>query len=525
MAAATRSTLPRRQIVLIVIDGWGLAPDGPANAIALADTPTMDRLWAEYPHTSVEASGEDLGLPAGQIGSSEVGHLNIGAGYPVLQDLPHIDREIASGEFFENPALVGAVEHVRAGLDRPEPDRPTLHLMGLYSDGGVHSTAKHCVALVDLARQHGVEDVRIHAYLDGRDVAPRSALDDLTALDDALTSRPGARVATVIGRYYAMDRDTRWDRTAAAYGALVHGRGEQADSALDAVRASYADDVSDEFVEPTVIGDPAEGRIEAGDAVIFFNFRADRARQLTQAFVAPDFEGFERGARLDGLHVVTFSEYEADLPVSGVAFPHSLVEVPLARAVADAGLRQLHVAETEKYAHVTYFLNGGHEEPFGGEDRALVPSPNVATYDLDPEMSAAGVTEKAIEGMRAGYDFVVLNYANPDMVGHTGVLDATIVAVAAVDRGIGEIFAAAEERGAVVVVTADHGNAEEMVDPDTGEPKTAHTTNPVPVIVYGAPEVTGLRDGGILSDVAPTILDLLGLEIPSAMVARSLVVR
>ena len=525
MAAGERAGSSRRQVVLIVIDGWGVAPDGPSNAIRLAKTPTMDRLWSTSPRTTVAASGEDVGLPAGQIGNSEVGHLNIGAGYPVLQDLPRIDHEIQTGAFFENSALVGAVEHVRAGADMPPGERPSLHLMGLYSDGGVHSHAGHALALVDLARRHGVEDVQLHTCLDGRDVPPRQALYDLTALDRALAERPGTRVATVIGRYFAMDRDKRWDRTAAAYDALTLGKGERADSAPDAVRASYAADVGDEFVKPTIVGDPSVGRIKSGDAVIFFNFRADRARQLTQAFVLPDFADFERATWPRPLHFVTFAEYEANLPVAAVAFPPTLVEEPLARVVADAGLRQVHVAETEKYAHVTYFLNGGHESPFPGEDRVMVPSPKVATYDLQPKMSAAGVTAKAVEGLRVGYDFVALNYANPDMVGHTGVLDAAIVAVETVDQGLGEILREAEAAEAVVLITADHGNAEEMVDPETGQPKTAHTTNPVPLIVVGAPDVTALRDGGRLSDVAPTVLDVLGLPKPAAMTARSLLVR
>ncbi|MDP8921943.1 MAG: 2,3-bisphosphoglycerate-independent phosphoglycerate mutase [Chloroflexota bacterium] len=525
MAAGEHAGSSRRQVILIVIDGWGIAPDGPANAISLAQTPIMDRLQATSPYTSVATSGQDVGLPAGQIGNSEVGHLNIGAGYPVLQDLPRIDREIETGTFFENAALVGAVEHVRAGAGNPPDERPTLHLMGLYSEGGVHSHAGHCLALVGLARRRGLDEVQIHTFLDGRDVPPRQALEDLTALDRALAERPGARVATVIGRYFAMDRDKRWDRTAAAYNALVLGEGERADSASDAVRMAYVGDVGDEFVKPTIVGIPTTGRIKSGDAVIFFNFRADRARQLTRAFVLPDFDGFERRAWPHPLHFVTFADYEADLPVTAVAFPPTLVEAPLARVVAEAGLRQLHVAETEKYAHVTYFLNGGHEAPFPGEDRVLVPSPKVATYDLQPEMSAAGVTAQAIEGLRAGYDFIVLNYANPDMVGHTGVLDAAVVAVETVDRGIGEIVRAAEEARAVVVVTADHGNAEEMIDPETGQPKTAHTTNPVPVIVVGAREVAGLRAGGRLSDVAPTVLDLLGLPTPAEMTAQSLLVR
>jgi len=515
-------------LVLIVLDGWGCAPPGPSNALTVAQTPTMDRLWKTCPHTTVEASGAAVGLPAGQIGNSEVGHINIGAGYTVLQDLPRIDYEIENGRFFENRALVGAVEYVRMArgrLPRHPAARPiALHLMGLYSDGGVHSHAGHCLALVELARRHEVTDVQIHTFLDGRDVPPRQALEDLERLEEALAGQGSARVATVIGRYYAMDRDRRWDRTAAAYLALVLGKGERADSATEAVRRAYAQDVGDEFVRPTIIGDPAAGRIHDDDAVIFFNFRADRARQLTRAFVAPDFDAFERPSWPHPLYFVTFARYEDDMPVTAVAFPPTLVEAPLAKVMADAGLRQLHVAETEKYAHVTYFLNGGWETPFEGEDRALVASPKVATYDLQPEMSAQGVAERAAAGIRDGYDFVAVNFANPDMVGHSGVMEAAVRAAEKVDQAVGLVVSAALEAGGVAIVTADHGNAEEMIDPQTGEPKTAHTTNPVPVIVAGARGVEALRSGGRLSDVAPTALELLGLPPPPAMTAASLLV-
>ena len=520
--ARSESTAPgTRPLVLIVIDGWGLAADGPSNAITLAKTPTMDRLWAECPHTSVEASGTFVGLPEGQIGNSEVGHLNIGAGYTVLQDLPRIDHEIESGTFFKNEALVGAVEHVK-NSEAVDGRKPRLHLMGLFSDGGVHSHASHALALVDLAKRHEVEDVQLHLFLDGRDVPPRQALDDLKAFEPKLAEFGNARSATISGRYYAMDRDKRWDRTAQAYRALVSDDGEHADSAQAAVQQSYDADKGDEFVKPTIVGDAEDGRIHAGDAVIFFNFRADRARQLTRAFVLPDFDSFERPVWPHPLHYVTFAEYESDLPVSGIAFPATLVETPLAKVVADAGLNQLHVAETEKYAHVTYFLNGGHEKAFKQEDRELVPSPQVATYDLEPKMSAAGVADKTIDGIKAGYRFIALNFANPDMVGHTGVLDAAIVAVEAVDEAIGRISEAARAAGYCMVVTADHGNAEEMID-ERGRPKTAHTTNPVPVIVEGADEVQSLATGGKLADVAPTVLELLGLKAPAGMTAHSLI--
>jgi 2,3-bisphosphoglycerate-independent phosphoglycerate mutase len=513
---------PTRPLVLIVIDGWGIAPDGPSNAVSLANTPIMDGLWEHAPHTTVEASGVHVGLPEGQIGNSEVGHLNIGAGYTVLQDLPRIDHEIETGAFFENPALVGAVEHAKKGAANADGRPPRLHLMGLFSDGGVHSHASHALALVDLAKRHGVEDVQLHLFLDGRDVPPRQALTDLEAFEPKLAEFGNARIATVMGRYYAMDRDKRWDRNEKAYRALVMGEGERADSAIEAVKQSYAADVGDEFVKPTIVGDPKKGTIESGDAVIFFNFRADRARQITRALVDPDFDGFERQEWPHPLHVVTFAEYESGLPVTAVAFPATLVETPLAKVVSDAGLKQLHVAETEKYAHVTYFLNGGHEEAFPNEDRKLVPSPKVATYDLEPKMSAEGVADETIEGIEAGYPFVALNFANPDMVGHTGVLDAAVTAVETVDTAIGRIAEAARKAGGVLVVTADHGNAEEMVD-EQGRPKTAHTTRPVPVIVDGADEVKALRPGGRLSDVAPTVLELLGLRAPPDMTATSLI--
>jgi 2,3-bisphosphoglycerate-independent phosphoglycerate mutase len=515
-----------RPLVLIVIDGWGIAPDGPANAISLAKTPVMDELWQRAPHTTVEASGVHVGLPEGQIGNSEVGHLNIGAGYTVLQDLPRIDDEIVSGAFFENEALVGAVEHVKKGAAKADERSPRLHLMGLYSDGGVHSHAAHVLALVDLAKRHAVNNVQVHTFLDGRDVPPRQALDDLERLERDLAERGNAQIATVMGRYFAMDRDKRWDRNEKAYRALVLGEGEHAGSATEAVKQSYDANVGDEFVKPTVIdnpgGDPEEGRIQSGDAVIFFNFRADRARQITRAFVADEFDGFERPERPQTLHFVTFGEYESGLPVTAVAFPPTLVETPLAKVVSDAGLCQLHVAETEKYAHVTYFLNGGHEDAFPNEDRGLVPSPKVATYDLEPEMSAEGVADEVIKGIEAGYPFVALNFANPDMVGHTGVLEAAITAVETVDTAIGRIVEATKQVGGIVVVTADHGNAEEMVD-EQGRPKTAHTTRPVPVIVVGADEVKTMRSGGRLSDVAPTVLELLGLDTPSTMTAKTLI--
>jgi 2,3-bisphosphoglycerate-independent phosphoglycerate mutase len=514
-----------RPCVLIILDGWGMGPPGPGNAIALARTPVMDGLWAGSPHSVLAASGLAVGLPEGQIGNSEVGHLNLGAGYRVLQELPRIDEEIDSGRFFENPALTGAVDRAKEG-------GKTLHLLGLFSYGGVHSHARHLYALLELVARRGLRRVSVHCFLDGRDTPPKQALQDLPHLEEALARNgPGGRIATISGRYYAMDRDRRWDRTALAYRALVEGEGERAPSAEEAVRRAYAADQTDEFIRPTVIsveggpgraGGPAPA-IGDGDSVIWFNFRADRARQLCQALLLPDFDGFDRRRRPTDLCYVTFTQYATDLPVTAVAFPPQLVEWPMARVVSEAGLRQCHLAETEKYAHVTYFFNGGREEPFPGEDRVLVPSPKVATYDLQPEMSAAGVAGAAVERIAGGdYAFVVLNFANGDMVGHTGVLEAAVRAAEVVDGVVGEVVRAALDAGGCAAVTADHGNAEEMIDPETGGPMTAHTTNGVPFVLAGAPEGTRLRERGALKDVAPTLLRLMDLPVPEAMAGSGL---
>ena len=509
--------MPTRPCVLIVLDGWGLAPPGPGNAIATADTPVLDRLWQDSPHSTLAAAGRAVGLPEGQIGNSEVGHLNLGAGFRVVQELPRIDEAIESGRFFENPALIGAVDFARdAGK--------TLHLLGLFSYGGVHSHATHLYALLDLAAQRGLRRVAVHAFLDGRDTPPKQALEDLPSLQEALRRTGAGRIATVTGRYYAMDRDKRWDRTERAYRALVGGAGERARSADEAVRRAYAAGQTDEFVLPTVIEPESAGGagpaavIGDGDAVLWFNFRADRARQLSEALLLPDFDGFDRGQRPLPLHFVTLTRYATDLPVTAVAFPPQLVEWPLARVVSEAGLRQCHLAETEKYAHVTYFFNGGREEPFEGEDRVMIPSPPVATYDLQPEMSAAGVAAAARERLASGdYAFVVLNLANGDMVGHTGNMAAAVLAAAATDVAVGQVVDAALAAGGCVAVTADHGNAEEMIDPASGGPMTAHSTNDVPFMLTGAPPGTRLAAHGALKDVAPTLLTLMGLPVPDAM--------
>jgi 2,3-bisphosphoglycerate-independent phosphoglycerate mutase len=514
-----------RPCVLIILDGWGIAPAGPGNAIALAETPVMDGLWATSPHSTLAASGLAVGLPEGQIGNSEVGHLNLGAGYRVLQELPRIDEEIESGRFFENPALTGAVDYA---LRRDA----TLHLLGLFSYGGVHSHARHLYALLEIAARKGLRRVAVHAFLDGRDTPPRQALEDLPQLEEALARTGVGRIATVSGRYFAMDRDKRWDRVERAYRALVLGEGERAPTAEEAVRRAYGAGQGDEFVPPTIIapdegggepGDGLRGTIGDGDAVIWFDFRADRARELSQALLLPDFDGFPRPRTPADLHYVTFTQYASDLPVTAVAFPPQHVEWPLARVVSEAGLRQCHLAETEKYAHVTYFFNGGREEPLPGEERVLVPSPRVATYDLQPEMSAAGVAAAAVQRIAQGdLAFLVLNFATGDMVGHTGVLEAAILAASATDQAVGRVVRAALEAGGMVAVTADHGNAEEMIDPRTGGPMTAHTTNDVPFILAGAPPTTRLAPEGALKDVAPTLLALLDLPIPAAMAGNGL---
>ncbi|HEX2035588.1 MAG TPA: 2,3-bisphosphoglycerate-independent phosphoglycerate mutase [Chloroflexota bacterium] len=510
-----------RPCVLIILDGWGIAPPGPGNAIALAQTPNLDRYWSAGPRSILDASGKAVGLPEGQIGNSEVGHLNLGAGFRVLQELPRIDEEIESGRFFKNAALLEAMAYARGA-------GKTLHLLGLFSHGGVHSHARHLYALLELAAQQDLRRVSVHAFLDGRDTPPRQAVHDLPELEGKLAAAGVGRIATVSGRYYAMDRDKRWDRTERAYRALVLGEGAHAPDALTAVQRAYEEGVGDEFVVPTVLdgapgGDGPAPAIGDGDTVIWFNFRADRARQLSHALLLDDFDGFERPRRPEGLCFVTFTQYEADLPVSAVAFPPQHVEWPIARVISEAGWEQCHLAETEKYAHVTYFFNGGREEPFPGESRELIPSPKVATYDLQPEMSAAGVAEAAVERLRRGTDgFLVLNFANGDMVGHTGDLEAAIRAAETVDEAVGRVVAATLEARGTAALTADHGNAEVMVDPATGERQTAHTTNPVPFMLVGAPPGVRLKEHGQLADVAPTLLRLMGLSIPESMAGHGL---
>jgi 2,3-bisphosphoglycerate-independent phosphoglycerate mutase len=503
------TSLPVPSVALVILDGWGLAEPGPGNAISLAKTPVFDDLWERFPHTRLSAQGRDVGLPDGQMGNSEVGHLNLGAGAIVKQDLARIDDAIADGTFFENEALLAACERARTS------PRGRLHLLGLVSDGGVHSGWEHIEATIELASQEGVPDVVFHAFTDGRDTLPHGGREYLAELERWL--RQAGRVATVGGRYYAMDRDTRWERTKLAYDAIVHARGLHADSAAEAIESSYERDLTDEFVIPTVIGD-YDGVAE-GDVGIFVNFRPDRARQMSRALADPEFEEFPRsgGPLLD---LTTMTEYRKGWPYP-VAFPEARPSTTLAEVVSEAGGRQLHVAETEKYAHVTYFFNGGREEEWDGEERSLVESPrDVPTYDHKPEMSARAAADTFTGHWSQGdYRFGIINFANPDMVGHTGVIPAAVRAVETVDACLGEVVAAVEASGGACVITADHGNCDHMLEPD-GSPNTAHSLNPVPLIVTA--EGLALRESGILADVAPTILQLLAIPQPTAMTGHSL---
>lgn len=502
-----------KPVLLLILDGWGHREETADNAIALTKAPNWQRLLAQCPHTLIHTEGRFVGLPDGQMGNSEVGHMNIGAGRIVYQDLTRIDAAIEDGSFFSNPQLRGACDDVHASGG-------TLHVFGLLSPGGVHSHEQHIFALLDLARRAGVERVAAHAFLDGRDTPPRSAGPSIERLNAACSDAGNARIASVSGRYYAMDRDQRWERITLAWNAIVDGRSARhASSAGEALRAAYAAGENDEFVKPTVIGDGAP--IQDGDAVVFMNFRADRARQLTAAFVAPGFDGFAR-ARVPALRrFVCLSEYDARLPAAVAFAPENLAHT-LGDVIADAGLTQLRIAETEKYAHVTFFLSGGRETQLPGEDRVMIPSPKVATYDLQPEMSCPELTAKLVEDIRARrHDLIVCNIANPDMVGHSGVLTAAIRAVEAVDVALGEIRAAIEAVGGEMLVTADHGNLELMRDPETGEPHTAHTVGPVPLVYLG--RAAHLRSGGALRDLAPSVLQLMGLPQPAEMTGRSLV--
>lgn len=504
-----------KPLALIILDGWGDNPEIRGNAIKLANTPYLDELWERNPHATLIASEESVGLPEGQMGNSEVGHLNIGSGRIVYQDLTRISLAVKKQELITNPVL-------RTGMEQAKAAGKALHLMGLLSDGGVHSHILHLFGLVEMAKELGLERVCIHALLDGRDVPPSSAKSYVEDLERKLAEVGVGTIATVSGRYYTMDRDKRWERVQKGYSAMVCAEGKRADSPLMAVEQAYAAGETDEFVTPTVIldanGNP-RGQIEAGDTVLFFNFRADRARQITRALALKEFDGFDRGSFLD-LNFICMTEYDETFGLP-VAFPTDELRETLGEVLSKAGFNQLRIAETEKYAHVTFFFNGGKEEPSPGEFRRLIPSPKVATYDLQPAMSAVEVTDALREELQKDlYDVIILNYANCDMVGHTGMIEAAIHAAEVVDQCLARLVPEIIERGGQILLTSDHGNAEKMLDGE--KPHTAHTVNPVPLIYIGGPEGVTLREGGILADVAPTMLEILGVEQPLAMTGKSL---
>ncbi len=511
--------MSKKPTVLMILDGFGLNPRHEANAAYIAKTPNIDKLYAEWPNTQGGASGLDVGLPDGQMGNSEVGHLNIGAGRIVYQELTRITKSIQDGDFFENPVLLGAIENCKK-------NDSALHLMGLVSDGGVHSHQTHLYGLLELAKRQGLEKVYVHCYLDGRDTPPNSGLGYVQELEEEMKKIGVGKIASVHGRYYAMDRDKRWEREEIAYKALVFGEGVEAEGAVQGIQASYDKEVFDEFVLPFVVkenGQPV-ATIKENDSVIFFNFRPDRARQLTRIFCDPEFDGFDR--KWFPLKWVCFTDYDATIPNKDVAFVKETYSNIFGEYISSLGLTQLRIAETEKYAHVTFFFNGGVEEPYPGEDRILVPSPKVATYDLQPEMSAYTVCEKMVEAIHSGkYDAIILNFANPDMVGHTGIIEAAVAAVEAVDTCVGRVIEAVLEENGQLFMCADHGNCEQMIDYETGAPWTAHTTNPVPFVIVNADGCKGIREGGRLADIAPTLLDMMGLEQPKEMTGKSLLIR
>ena len=512
--------MSRKPVVLMILDGYGLNERHDGNAVYEAKTPVMDRLMKEYPFVKGNASGLSVGLPDGQMGNSEVGHLNMGAGRIVYQELTRITKSIEDGDFFENPEFLAAVENCKN-------HDSALHLYGLVSDGGVHSHITHIYGLLELAKRNGLTKVFVHCFLDGRDTPPSSGKEFVAELEGKMKELGVGRVASVMGRYYAMDRDNRWDRVKLAYDALTKGEGNRGESATDLIQESYDNGKTDEFVLPAVVtenGAPV-GLIREHDSVIFFNFRPDRAREITRAFCDDSFSGFEREKRME-LTYVCFTDYDETIPNKLVAFKKETISNTFGEFLAAHGKKQARIAETEKYAHVTFFFNGGVEEPNPGEDRILVKSPKVPTYDMQPEMSAPQVCEKLVEAIHSGkYDVIIVNFANPDMVGHTGVEAAAVKAIEAVDACVGKTVEAILEENGVLFICADHGNAEQLIDYATGEPFTAHTTNPVPFILVNAGEGYGLREGGCLADIAPTLIELMGMEQPKEMTGRSLLVR
>ena len=510
----------KKPVVLMILDGYGLNSSTKGNGVALAKTPVMDKLMAEYPYVKGYASGLAVGLPDGQMGNSEVGHLNMGAGRIVYQELTRITKSIEDGDFFENTELLGAIENCKK-------NNSDLHLYGLLSDGGVHSHITHVFALLELAKRNGIKNVYVHCFMDGRDTAPDSGKDFIAKLYDKMEELGVGEIASVTGRYYAMDRDNRWDRVEKAYRALTLGEGNQAACGKCAIKASYEAGKTDEFVEPTVItkdGKPV-GVIKDKDSVICFNFRPDRAREITRCFCDDEFTGFDRGARKN-VYYVCFTDYDVTIPNKYVAFKKEKITNTFGEFLAANNMTQARIAETEKYAHVTFFFNGGIEEPNKGEDRILVKSPKVATYDLPPEMSALEVCDKSCEAIRSDkYDVIIINFANPDMVGHTGVVDAVIKAIETVDACVGRAVEAVKEKDGVMFICADHGNAEVLVDENTGEPYTAHTTNPVPFILVNYDNEYTLKENGKLCDIVPTLIDIMGMEKPAEMTGQSLLIK
>ena len=511
----------KKPTVLLILDGYGLNEKEEGNAIKQAKTPVMDRLMKEYPFVQGSASGMSVGLPDGQMGNSEVGHLNMGAGRIVYQELTRITKEIEEGTFFENEALVKAMENVKK-------NDSALHFYGLLSDGGVHSHNTYMYGVLEMAKKFGIEKVYFHAFLDGRDTPPASAADYMQQMVDKMAEIGVGEVATVSGRYYAMDRDTNWDRTEKAYVALTKGEGVKATDPVQAIKDSYAQDVTDEFMLPTVIekGGKPVATIQDNDSVVFCNFRPDRARQITRAFCADDFDGFNREKKLD-LVYVCFTEYDVTIPNTDIAFKKEEIVNTFGEWIANNGMKQARIAETEKYAHVTFFFNGGIEEPNKNEDRVLVDSPKyVPTYDKKPRMSVYTVCDELSKAIVDGdYDVIICNFANPDMVGHTGVLPAAIKAIEAIDECVGEVVNFVEQVGGQMFITADHGNAEQLIDYETGEPHTAHTTNPVPFILVNADPGVKLAEGGVLADIVPTMIDMMGMEQPKEMTGHSLLIK
>ncbi len=507
--------MKRKPVMLMILDGFGINENQKGNAIAVANTPNIDKLMKTWPTTKIHTSGLDVGLPEGQMGNSEVGHTNIGAGRIVYQELTRITKSIEDGDFFSIKELTEAIENCKK-------NNSNLHVLGLLSDGGVHSHIRHLFAILELAKRKDFENVYVHCFMDGRDTPPTSGESYIAKLEEKMKEKGVGKIATISGRFYAMDRDKRWNRIEEAYNAMVNGIGEKATSAIGAIEASYQKEVFDEFVKPTVIcnNDKPVAKIENNDSVIFFNFRPDRAREITRTLVDKDFNEFE--TKDMNLFYVCFTQYDETMPNVKIAFKPERLENTFGEYISKNGLKQLRIAETEKYAHVTFFFNGGEEKKYEGEDRILVPSPKVETYDLKPEMSAVEVTDNVVEAINSGkYDSIILNYANPDMVGHTGSLEAAIKAVETIDGCVGRVVEAIEKQNGVVIITADHGNAEQMIDYKTGEPHTAHTTNPVPLILVGI-EGVKLREGR-LADLAPTMLDIMELSKPQEMTGETLI--